>query len=273
MILRFPPTRRPPGKHAAFTLLELLVAASVLAIIMLLFSQLANLASDSWRGGIRRADNHAQARVILGLIERDVQSMVFRPELAAFVDQSQTPACAFYTSFEAPGGDRLLSLVSYSLEGGATPQLVRRDLGFDYGTEAGPAFGDTAKLEDLADAKAQILTENVVKFQVQFLDGAGTIKDTFTYNHADPQAAGNTRAVLVSMVSLDTSAMAMARKNGDLATITGKLSGTPAANQTYSDYWIGITQAAAFNSDIALPVKTGVRVFKREFNLPFAAVH
>lgn len=269
-MMRAPAHPSYPSRHG-FTLVEMLTAMMVLGVILFLFVKIIDVASRSSVSGLRRAENHSQARVILGLLERDVQGMVARPDLAAFVDAGGEPACAFFTSFQAPGGDRRVSLVSYELSpAGARGQLVRRDYAYQFdGT--GPDFRSTDRLPKLPEAQSQSLCDNVLAFKVQFLSRSGQISESYQYDHDALDAATNTRAILVSLVSLDAAGIALTELTGKLDSLRASFSKS-ATNKTFSDVWTTQLNAPGFLDALPADVRPNVRVFKREFSLPSAAV-
>lgn len=263
-------------RKRAFTLLEILVSISVLTIILLLFTQIIGVVSETWRAGVARADNFAQARVVLGLIERDVQAMVLRPDLPAFVDENGKTACAFYTRYPGVGPGRRLSLISYELTGApAQPKLQRGDYGFQFSNATGPAgprYGDVAKLSDLDNTQRQPLVEAVLAFQIQFIRVDGQLATTYKYNAADPLAGDNTSAVIVSMVVLDSGAYGLAQQSGALPSVAGTFNGALPAGETYAQHWGEIIGSGNLPAGIPKPVSRGLRAFERRILLPQSTV-
>lgn len=260
----------------AFTLLEVLVSVSILTVILLLFTQIIGVVSETWRAGVARADNFAQARVVLGLIERDVQAMVLRPDLPAFVDDSGKTACAFYTRYPGIGTGRRLSLISYELTGAAAdPKLQRADYGFAFTGATGPAgprYGDTAKLADLGETTRQPLVEAVLAFKVQFIRVDGQLAAAYKYNSADPLAVDNTTAVVISMVVLDSGAHGLARSSNSLSTVAATFDGAPPTGETYAQHWRGLLSSGDLPANIPKPVSRGLRAFERRIVLPQSTV-
>ncbi|MES2310307.1 MAG: prepilin-type N-terminal cleavage/methylation domain-containing protein [Verrucomicrobiota bacterium] len=101
----------------AFSLVEMLVAMAVFALLMLVLSQMLGLAKSSLQMGRRRVDALGKGRITLDLIANDLTQGIFRPDLPAFKDKDGSDSSlsgnyAFYTR-RAAGDERAVSLVSY----------------------------------------------------------------------------------------------------------------------------------------------------------------
>lgn len=261
-----------PGR--AFTLIELLVAMAVLAILLVLLGQMVSLASKIWTAGKANADNFSQARVVLGLMDRDIRSMVLRRDLASFVDASGNPACAFYTRMPGPGQDRKLSLVAYQMTAAADkPVLQRLDRGFSYTAASAPfspSYGNATTLADLAGADSQTLVEGAVRFEIQFVAADGTLGPSYQFDHDNPSAATNTRSVLLSLLLLDSAGLDAARSSGSLPALQAAFAGVPPAGQAYGTYWSSLIEAGTGLSSLPEPARRGLRSFQRRVLLPVA---
>jgi prepilin-type N-terminal cleavage/methylation domain-containing protein len=257
----------------AFTLIELLVAICVLAIILVLFSQMISLVTATWKKGRARVDNFTLARNTLSVIERDIQSMVLRPDLAAFVDENGEPACAFYTCFPAPGGNRNLSLIEYRFTS-TPPKMLRRDYSFNYPPTAGPTLtlSNTTHLPDLINATEQSVADGIIGFQIQFLDGDGQFQpDGFQFDYRDPRANTNTRAVILSIIVIDSNAYRLVQATNTLATLLQAFSSQPETGNSYAQHWRELA-AANFTPAVPPPVRDALRIFERRVFLPATLV-
>ena len=293
-----------------FTLVELLVAIAVLTIILFFLGSAVAFVSQAWSAGVGTTDNYQKARTILSAIDRDVQMMVLRPDVAAFRDNSSPatpssckPVFAFYTNAEgAPGGDnRTASFVQYGLDTGGTPTLLRysNGLNFTNGTISLPpppvAPATTSVVPGLPSmtltptlAQTDTVSNGVIAFQWQFVDGAGYVLNPsytpqpppnpvtttpFTYDFNTPGTPSNPRAVIVTMVVLSNSATQMAQTMNLIGTLQGYFDTSPLASteihQTYGYYWNSIlTAKMAAHAGIPQPVMLGLRVFERRIPLP-----
>ncbi|MFA7344311.1 MAG: hypothetical protein WC003_08415 [Terrimicrobiaceae bacterium] len=251
----------------AFTILELLVAVAVLALVLVFITQAIGAVSRTWRIGVARTDNFAKARVVLGLLDRDIGSAVLRRDLGAFVDEAGAPACAFYSRIGGQA-DRRLSLVRYSLTNSTDgPVLQRADYGLDYAANT-LTLGTTNSLPGLRDAAGQDVAGGILRFEWQFLAADGTLQPTFHFDYDTPGSASNTRALVVSVLVLDDNALRLAQQTGKLGDLLGKFSGTPEAGQTYAQVWNAALDSPAFGQNLPEPLSAGARVFERHIALP-----
>ena len=85
--MKTPPRAGAPGqrRHSAFSIVELLLAMSVLTLLMVFLVQMLNAVSRTWADGERRVENYQNGRAILDLIARElgpaVISRVDRPQV------------------------------------------------------------------------------------------------------------------------------------------------------------------------------------------------
>jgi len=68
------PPARQDRRRAGFTLVELLVAISVLSILLVLLTQVAGSVADTWAKGNSRADRRQNGRSLVDFIAREVRS-------------------------------------------------------------------------------------------------------------------------------------------------------------------------------------------------------
>lgn len=259
----------------AFTLVELLVATTILVLLVLLLAGAFETIVDTWESGNARVDNFSKARTILGLLNRDAQSAVLRPDIGAFVDQTgANPACAFYTRMEGTNGRRL-TLVSYFLTTTLTnsstiPILERADYSLDY-TNTVLTIGTTNSLPDLSKVSAVDVAPGVLLFKIQYINGVGTLQDNFQYDFNNPSSTNNTKAFVASLLVVDNNTVKIAQQTGTLTTLIGKFptnSTALSANQTFAQNWEGVMNAPTFGQGLPKPLRSGTRAFEGHVTLP-----
>ena len=63
-------------KNAGFSMIEVLVASSILVIIVMMMGMLFQQGSSAWRVGAKRSDGFMKVRTFLGALERDISQAV-----------------------------------------------------------------------------------------------------------------------------------------------------------------------------------------------------
>ena len=290
------------GAKRGFTLVELLVAISILSILLLGMATMIAFVAKIWLVGANSTDNFTKGRVALSLLDRDIQMMVLRSDLPSFVDASGNSACAFYTNIEGnpgatPSNTRSVSLVQYLLANPSSAGTLERiNYGMNFAAVAGatPAIGSTSLTQlNNVNAQADSVFTGIIQFKIQFIDGAGTIltppytlsstppatsspptgATPFWFDFANPGGSYNPRVVVVSMVVLSDSAYLLAQQNtAIMANLVSDFPTTPPGNQTYSQVWNNILNptSGTFGSNLPAPLRDqgGVQVFERHVPLP-----
>ncbi|MCE0484850.1 MAG: prepilin-type N-terminal cleavage/methylation domain-containing protein [Methylacidiphilales bacterium] len=272
-----------------FTLVELLTAITILSIILLALGAAMGFVSRLWLNGVGTVDNFTKARVIMNLLDRDIQMMVMRPDMAAFVDSNGAAACAFYTNIQGDQGTatpdtRTISLVQYVLNpttgssdaalttlgrinygmnftaNGVTPQLLQ--------SVVAPSPTPTPALPPPPSATKDTdnIASGVLMFQWQFVDGTGAILTPpytpntptslpanvpFYYDYTTPSAPYNPHVVVISLLVISNAAYTIAEQTGKMSQITGIFSGTPPINGTTPE-----TYSQYWNSILQNPPST-----------------
>ncbi len=130
-----PPNRTPPGPsdratarpsgRKGFTLIEVMVATAVMAIMIVMIGGLFQQASSAWDAGYIRAEGGMAVRAVVGALTRDVATAVDgrRFGLSKPIEVSES-SITMYRLFPGADGKRDIRKVTYS--GGKT---VTRKIG------------------------------------------------------------------------------------------------------------------------------------------------
>ena len=130
-------------KRAGFSMIEMLVASTILVVIVMLLGMLFQQTSLAWRTGVRRANSFMQVRSLVGSIQRDVSAAIdartipeeLKSTLGGAAQKFNGWPLQFYTlnvsgfKNNSPGGVplRALSYITYSQEGKRTETVLCGD--------------------------------------------------------------------------------------------------------------------------------------------------
>lgn len=127
------------NRQAGFSMVEVLVASSILVVIVLMLSMLFQQTSLSWRTGVRRAEAFMAVRSAIGAIQRDAAAAVdertipkpLRNTMAG--SQQFSGSLRFFTLTGAGFDDamntpyRALKYVTYNSSGARTESVLQAD--------------------------------------------------------------------------------------------------------------------------------------------------
>ncbi len=244
-------------RAGAFTLIELLVATAVLMLLVVLIVQVLGTMSDTWQSNLRRINNFTKARAMLEMIARDVQSGVFRDDLAAFPNGEIT----FYTRRPGVGGSRNLTLVEYGINTSDEQSTLQRgDLALGWGDSI---FEDNTGGFGTGKPVLRDTVSGVAGFSVLFLQKDGTFARTYSSDATNP-----TRAVVVTLAVVDDSMVRrMSGKMGALRSeLKGVLSGNRAAKYEWDEY---VSNGLNWNT-YPQGLASGLKIFERHVPLPLS---
>lgn len=282
-----------------FTLVELLVAMGVLLLMLVLFTQAVGGISNAWRGAQQRMDNHTKARALLARLQTDIDSMVLRPDLAAFPSAGQE--FGFFTLKRGvdQGGSadpdaRALSWVKYDYDPAEPGRLLRYDASFSYTAGSGGEleFGPLKEKEmdpdptqlpergpepttDLLDVG---LADGVIGFEWGFLRHDGTVGPNLDY--VENGRSRTAKGVVVSLLVMDEKSVESLRQvlgNGAVAQLRNDLDIAPPATadpdwspKRVWDDKLGLKPGSNATVANAYPAKfvQGVRAFERVYLFP-----
>jgi len=127
-------------KNAGFSMIEVLVASTILVVIVMMLAMIFQQTGMAWRTGVRRADAFMQVRSLIGSIQRDAAKAVDERSIPQEIrtllgGQSQSfsgGSLAFYTlSANGFEGDQIgnparrsLSFVTYENSGRRTETIL-----------------------------------------------------------------------------------------------------------------------------------------------------
>lgn len=185
----------------AFTLVEILVAMSILALIVTALASILSSTSLSCNMGRQRTNNATKARCMLDALSRDLRSAVLRSDLLAFSNSK----FQFYTQQAGvtAGNVRQLSLVSYSIDTGSSKSTLQRgDAGITWDSSSQAIRFSDGQPSNLPGVVQRDAVDGVVGFEVVFYYSNGSVTNQYS-----PTADNTLRAVSINLAVIDDASL------------------------------------------------------------------
>jgi len=208
-----------PRTRRGFTLMEVLVAMSVLVILVVLLAEVTSTSLESWGRGRNTLSSCDGMRPLQDRLAADAALMTTYGGLPAFPDdpnQSGRSALGFFIT--APSASvngtapRALSYVQYDWGPDSDPpgRVIRKQKAYTWQTADVPPFSDsdvptTAKADDTA-------IDGVLAFNCVFLGANGT--KSLKYDPLNPA-----RAAQISFIQASKEIVRILEKRGDIRNI------------------------------------------------------
>lgn len=264
--------RNPQSAFAGFTLIEVLVASAILAFLLVTFLSISSYASQAWKSSQQKMEEFSTARVVLNRIRSDLETIVIRPDLPLFPNNT----VGFMTLKRGVGTDpRLLSYVEYSTN--SSNQVIRASHAYSL-TSDPPPFSTNSTIPSPGTTTNNSLANGIIGFQTSYLSKNGSWTTSFNskYDTNTSIATNSTVAVRVSLVMVSSEGLRHLQDTGKLADLAGYMSDpgltTAATSPTNSPegYWNNEKINKGTNSSIGmdLPTIRSLRTFERVFFLP-----
>lgn len=193
-----------PGGCRAFTLLELLVAVAVLAVVGLVLLNITESTSKVTSLSHRRMSADAGGREALDRFSLDLEHAVRRKDVPSLIEKKPgNDAVAFVAHAEGFDGDRGVSTVAYTVR---NHMLHRGVEGSSWQSGAGTrqiAFGGSS-LAPVPPENFDVLASDIFRFELAFLMKDGSLKTSVPGLVASPE--NPVQAVVVGVVALDKKA-------------------------------------------------------------------
>jgi hypothetical protein len=259
-----------------------MVAITILAVMILLFGQMLAISSKMWIYGHGRANNFTKARAMLELFAQDIQSGVFRPDLAAFPTSG---TYEFYTTrkgipstTQASSNIRSISVVQYIFTpplpytGGVMPNsLSRADSAILWSDEANnPVFQSASTSFGSNTPSPRDTAPGVVDFTLYFIQADGSMSTIYQpltlAGVANPSPP--TRAILVSLAVIDD--LVTPKMGAKINTLYSGLNGAIASPPTKSikAYWDAYLNGTINWTSYPKGLGASLATFERYVTLP-----
>ncbi len=283
-----------PRKHAAsgFTLIEILVAIAVTALLVVMAAQLTSSTTSTTTNSRKHLDANSQARQIFDRMEHDFSRMLKRNDVdCVFNIQAGNDSCYFYSEvpgyFTGTSNQSPISLVGYRVNslklerlgkaltwdgeavGTSAPGSVVF-LTYSSGTTVNSAstlkggWPDTVN-DDSTDADFHVIGDQVYRMEFAFLLKSGTLTTQFS-------KLSNVSAIVVGIAILDSSSQKMVPTSNTLVSVLEDVSDanlTSSPPKTMASVWQSAVSSKDFAQKCGIPVAAAsqVRIYQRYFYL------
>jgi prepilin-type N-terminal cleavage/methylation domain-containing protein len=267
-----------------FTLVEMLVSITVLALIVLLVSRLFNSASAVTASGNKRMDSDGQVRPLLDRIAIDFAQMVKRSDVDYYLksssnSQTGNDQIAFYGA--VPGYNTAtaspVSLVAYRIN--ARNQAERMAKGLIWNGDSSPgipivflpltiAATWTAATNNATDPDYELIAANVFRFEYYYVLKNGTASDTpwdSSAGHTAPNGMQDVNSISVAMAAIDPKSRVLL-SDAQVITLIGGMNdfaSSMAPGELASQWQTSLDDT----TNMPRPAIAGIRIYQRHFQL------
>lgn len=245
---------------AAFTLIEMLVAAAVLALMALFITQIISMSSNSISMTSKKLDAVAEGRFAMDRIGTDLTARLKRTDVPMrFEKHVGNDSIAFYAEVPGYSGTRDSSLVEYRVPttGAHKYQLERGVVGMGWTSTPQIDF-QAASLPALTDSDFDLISGSVLRLEFSYLMDTGKLQSSY----GDGETV---KAIVVAMAMLDARSRKML-EDGDLQILATALP-DPVENQSPMAAWQSAIDQPGFAGSVPDRARQGLRLFQRFYEV------
>lgn len=244
------------GKMRGFTILELMIAAALLALLLILVTSLTSHTSTVSANSQRRMTADSEGRQALDRISEDFSRAFFREDLSEnIVKVSGNDEIAFYAQTAGYDGDRGVSRIGYRV-GGTPVGLLRGAEGLSWTGTNQVVFNGTI-FGAIADTNEELLAKDIFRFEIAFLKADGTLVAFVP----DLKKSSGVVAVLVGIAALDPQMRDLTEE--DLGTrFPDAVDG-----RDILSLWTETMNLETFRTGVPKPAINAIRIYQRMFPL------
>ena len=253
----------PPARRlgAGFTLLEILVAMCILALLVLFVGQIIDLTGQSISINSKKLDADQQVRMALDMIGTDIGSRLKRSDVSHGCTKKEgNDTLAWYSEVDNYEGARRVTAVGYRIRGNDAPagqahQLQRGVKGTEWEGDQGVLFSQA--FPTISDPDYEVLSDSILRMEFAYMKTDGSFSNT-----AKPDLSDIT-AIVVAVAVLDPTS----RKQVDESELTALVNALPDASDGEDPLtgWNKAMASSSFTSRFPVPVVQSLRLAQRYF--------
>jgi prepilin-type N-terminal cleavage/methylation domain-containing protein len=241
--------------HRAFSLIEVLVAATVFAILLALFLQMTSGASELTGRSKRRMDSLVDARSALDRVGFDLDQRVRDGTVPVLAEkQAGSDALTFYAASQAGNTNRPVSSVSYRVK----DHLIQRGVQATAWSGTNVVAYNPSILTKPAEPDFDSLATAVFRMECSFL-----LKSTHSLSASPPASWDDVAAILVAVAVVDRREFAKLSSSD----IDALASAFPDAVDGSPMLPAWDTALAGLNGIVPAQTAAAVRIYQRCFSL------
>jgi len=248
-------------KTNAFTLLEMLVAMAVLALLAVIIAQMISSSSDVISRSRKDLDSAGQARMILDRFGMDMASRIARDDLPDnFSKADGNDSIEFYGEVPSYQEGRKVARIGYRVQedqAGREYQVERGVSGFDWSGAAGLEMG-AATFQSPLDSDYEVLADAVFRMEFCYLrksDGALT--------NVRPARKSDIAAVVVAVAILDAKSRNLVT-TGELKQLADALPDNVEESDPLTTWQKALLQPS-FGGGVSLKAIQSIDVYQRSY--------
>ena len=285
-------------RGTAFTLVEMLVSITVLAVIVLLTSRVFNAASTLTTTGNKRMDADSQARPLLNRVAIDLAQIVKRRDVDYFLKSAGTQAgndrIAFFSMVPGYNANAAspVSLVAYRVNPQHRAERMGKGLIWNGDSSAGTPMVFLPRTitanwveatNNSSDIDYELIAPNVFRLEYYYLLKNGSLSDTpwdTTAGHTSADGLRDVAAISVTIAAIDSRSRLLldnsnhvASPDDNLTKLVGRLgdySTGMTAGQVVTNWRDVLDNSTTPDAEIsAMPREglSGIRIYERHFVL------
>lgn len=262
---------------SGFTLIEVLVAAAVMALLFVVLSQVIAMTRQAISLNTGKLDASGQARAVFDRLAKDLSAKPSHPDLDMVVTKAAgNDSLRFfsqvngYTDSSDAASIRGIAEIGYKIEGtsaGGRPahQLLRGASGTSWQAAGSQALNFHAQPSP-KDADYDVLGNGVFRQEIVYLLDTGVFSNST--GSTDSNDYSRVKAVVVGIAVLDAASRDIIRPSADadLQILADSLTDTGEGKDPMTQ-WTSDMAQAGFASGVPQKVIQGVRLYQRIFNV------
>lgn len=159
------------GNRKGFSMVEVLVASTILIVIVMMMAMLFQQTSVAWRTGLMRARGYMQLRSYIGAVQRDASAAIDAKNLPQRIidgksEQTFSPSKISFYTLSGKDDERALKFITHDTSGKRTESVLKLEGNGGWGPET-----SSEVLKFLTESGANDPEVSPMRFDFKWADG------------------------------------------------------------------------------------------------------